>query len=114
MVSIVARNEAAGTALARQYGFQWKKEITNERPGLLINVTPVGMAGGAESDQLAFSRSWFAPLSSCLMSSHSPGNTADSTGDFVGKENSHGRAGHRASSSRTVCALHRRSPRVRT
>ena len=52
---IVARNEAAGTALAQQYGFQWKKELTNERPGLLINVTPVGMAGGAESDQLAFS-----------------------------------------------------------
>ena len=52
---IVARNEAAGTALAQQYGFQWRKELTNERPGLLINVTPVGMAGGAESDQLAFS-----------------------------------------------------------
>ena len=52
---IVARNEAAGTALAQQYGFQWKKELTNDRPGLLINVTPVGMTGGAESDQLAFS-----------------------------------------------------------
>jgi shikimate dehydrogenase len=52
---IVARNEAAGTALAQQYGFQWRKELTNERPELLINVTPVGMAGGAESDQLAFS-----------------------------------------------------------
>jgi len=52
---IVARNEAAGTALARQYGFQWKKELTGEKPGLLINVTPVGMAGGVEADQLAFS-----------------------------------------------------------
>ncbi|HEY5704730.1 MAG TPA: shikimate 5-dehydrogenase [Terrimicrobiaceae bacterium] len=52
---IVARNEAIGTALAHQYGFQWKKELASERPGLLINVTPVGMAGGAESDQLAFS-----------------------------------------------------------
>ncbi|HEY5770685.1 MAG TPA: shikimate 5-dehydrogenase [Terrimicrobium sp.] len=52
---IVARNEAAGTALARQYGFQWKNELADERPGLLINVTPVGMAGGTESDQLAFS-----------------------------------------------------------
>ncbi len=51
---IIARNETAGTALARQYGFQWKKELTSERPGLLINVTPVGMAGGAEADQLAF------------------------------------------------------------
>jgi shikimate dehydrogenase len=52
---IVARNETAGALLARQYGFQWKKELTAERPELLINVTPVGMAGGAEADQLAFS-----------------------------------------------------------
>jgi shikimate dehydrogenase len=51
---IVARNEGAGIALAQQYGFQWKKELAGERPGLLINVTPVGMAGGAEADQLAF------------------------------------------------------------
>jgi shikimate dehydrogenase len=53
---IVARNEATGTALAQQYGFRWKRELTGEKPQLLINVTPVGMAGGAEADQLAFSQ----------------------------------------------------------
>ena len=52
---IVARNEAAGAALAEQYGFEWKKELENETPGLLINVTPIGMAGGTEADQLSFS-----------------------------------------------------------
>ena len=52
---IVARNEAAGAALAEQYGFEWKKELENETPGLLINVTPIGMAGGSEADQLSFS-----------------------------------------------------------
>jgi shikimate dehydrogenase len=52
---IVARNESAGGALARQYGFQWKKELENETPGLLVNVTPIGMAGGPEADQLSFS-----------------------------------------------------------
>jgi shikimate dehydrogenase len=52
---IVARNEATGPALAHQYGFQWKREPTGEKPELLINVTPVGMAGGAEADQVAFS-----------------------------------------------------------
>jgi shikimate dehydrogenase len=31
---ILARNEATGTALARQYGFQWKKELTGARPAL--------------------------------------------------------------------------------
>ena len=52
---VVARNETAGAALAEQYGFAWKKELTNETPGLLINVTPIGMAGGTEADQLSFS-----------------------------------------------------------
>jgi shikimate dehydrogenase len=52
---IVARNEATGTALARQFGFRWKKELSGAKPVLLINVTPIGMAGGAEADQLAFS-----------------------------------------------------------
>ena len=52
---VVARNEPAGGALAEQYGFGWKKELENERPWLLINVTPIGMAGGAEADQLSFS-----------------------------------------------------------
>jgi shikimate dehydrogenase len=52
---IVARNEVTGSALAHQYGFQWKKELTSEKPKLLINVSPIGMAGGAETDQLAFS-----------------------------------------------------------
>ena len=51
---ILARNEAAGTALAEQYGFRWTNQLAAEKPGLLINVTPVGMAGGAEADQLAF------------------------------------------------------------
>jgi len=53
---ILARNEATGTALAQQYGFQWQKEIADARPALLINVTPIGMAGGPEADQLAFTQ----------------------------------------------------------
>jgi shikimate dehydrogenase len=52
---ILARNERAGAALAEQYGFEWKRELENETPGLLINVTPIGMAGGSEAEQLSFS-----------------------------------------------------------
>ena len=52
---IVARNQTTGLALAKQYGFRWRPELGEEKPGLLINVTPIGMAGAAESDQLAFS-----------------------------------------------------------
>ena len=51
---IVARNEVTGPALARQYGFRWKRELPAEKPALLINVTPVGMSGGSEADQVAF------------------------------------------------------------
>jgi shikimate dehydrogenase len=53
--TIIARNEGTGAALARQYGFDWQPELpADAAPGLLINATPVGMAGGPEADQLAF------------------------------------------------------------
>jgi shikimate dehydrogenase len=51
---IIARNEKAGASLADQYGYRWESRLANEEPGLLINVTPIGMAGGAEADELAF------------------------------------------------------------
>ena len=51
--TVVARNEAAGRALATAYGFGWSPTVDGQ-PALLINVTPIGMEGGAEVDQLAF------------------------------------------------------------
>ena len=51
---IVARNEATGAALAASCGYEWQPELGAQRPHMLINVTPVGMAGGAEADDLAF------------------------------------------------------------
>lgn len=51
---IVARNEAAGRALASSLGYQWLPELDAQRPQMLINVTPIGMSGGAETDLLAF------------------------------------------------------------
>jgi len=51
---IVARNEATGAALAHQYGFTWRPELPDEKIDLLINVTPIGMEGGAEAGTLAF------------------------------------------------------------
>ncbi|NMM86108.1 shikimate 5-dehydrogenase [Rhodococcus sp. SRB_17] len=63
-VTVVARNKAAGSALADQYGFTWKSDLGEMSPGgasgatgdfrVLINATPIGMAGGAESDSLSF------------------------------------------------------------
>jgi shikimate dehydrogenase len=51
---IVARNESAGKVLARQYGYSWKPELAAESRGLLVNVTPIGMAGGKEAEALSF------------------------------------------------------------
>ncbi|MDF9774167.1 shikimate 5-dehydrogenase [Pseudomonas baetica] len=51
---IVARSERAGQALAQSLGYEWQAELGSRRPQMLVNVTPIGMTGGPEADQLAF------------------------------------------------------------
>lgn len=53
---IVARNEQAGRQLADSCEYRWQAELGDLCPPMLINVTPIGMAGGIEAEQLAFSR----------------------------------------------------------
>ncbi|MFE4544481.1 shikimate 5-dehydrogenase [Arthrobacter sp. NPDC056727] len=56
-VTIIARNEEAGRALADLYGFAWRGELgtgADAAADMIINVTPVGMAGGPEADALSF------------------------------------------------------------
>ncbi|MFF2344439.1 shikimate 5-dehydrogenase [Pseudarthrobacter sp. NPDC058119] len=53
-VTVIARNEAAGRALADQYGFQWRAALDGGTADLIINVTPLGMAGGTDADTVAF------------------------------------------------------------
>ncbi|MDF9618098.1 shikimate 5-dehydrogenase [Pseudomonas entomophila] len=57
---IVARNEPAGRQLAQACGYRWLPELGDHCPSLLVNVTPIGMAGGVEADQLAFSETAIA------------------------------------------------------
>lgn len=45
-----------GERLAARYRVSAVRELGERRPRLLINATPVGMAGGPEADQLAFGR----------------------------------------------------------
>jgi shikimate dehydrogenase len=40
--------------MAESLGYEWRAELADLRPQMLINVTPVGMSGGPEADQLAF------------------------------------------------------------
>ena len=51
---IVARNEDAGRRLAAACGYRWEPELGALRPAMLVNVTPIGMAGGRENEDLAF------------------------------------------------------------
>jgi shikimate dehydrogenase len=53
-VTVIARNEAAGRALANQYGFRWRATLDGGTADTIINVTPIGMAGGPEADALSF------------------------------------------------------------
>lgn len=52
-LTVVARNEAAGSALAEKCGYSW--QVTDPAPGpfALVNVTPLGMTG-ADEDALSF------------------------------------------------------------
>lgn len=52
--TIVARNREAGPRLARRLGYQWRAEPGEARAAMLVNVTPIGMAGGAEAEEMAF------------------------------------------------------------
>lgn len=50
-LTVVARNAAKGQSLAEQYGFTWQAEIGSSTAEVLVNVTPLGMAGAEEDAQ---------------------------------------------------------------
>jgi len=52
--TIVARNEERGRALADELGYGWLAEPGAHTAPLLVNVTPIGMAGGAQASESAF------------------------------------------------------------
>ena len=52
--AVVARNERTGRILAAQYGYGWDPELPEGPAQLLINATPIGMAGASSSAELAF------------------------------------------------------------
>jgi shikimate dehydrogenase len=53
---VLARNQSTGAQLADTYGYEWRRQLGDLRPGLLVNVTPIGMAGGLDAETLAFPR----------------------------------------------------------
>ena len=52
--TVVARNEAAGKALATSLGLDWQPAVDSLTAPLVVNATPIGMAGGQQAAALAF------------------------------------------------------------
>jgi shikimate dehydrogenase len=56
-VTVIARNETTGRALAEQYGFRWRGRLDGGTADMIVNVTPLGMKsmkGGMDDDALSF------------------------------------------------------------
>ncbi|GJF11188.1 shikimate 5-dehydrogenase [Mycolicibacterium cyprinidarum] len=51
---VVARNPSAGPALAARLGYEYAPALGALTADILVNVTPIGMAGGAEEHDVAF------------------------------------------------------------
>jgi shikimate dehydrogenase len=51
---IIAIDETSGRELAGLYGYECRPDMAGLQPGLLINATPIGMAGGNDADTLSF------------------------------------------------------------
>lgn len=49
---VVARNERTGAQVASAYGWTWRPRLDDARPRVLVNATPVGMAGGPGEREL--------------------------------------------------------------
>ncbi|NTW40516.1 MAG: shikimate 5-dehydrogenase [Cellulomonadaceae bacterium] len=63
---VVARNVETGRALAARYGIETVTDLGGRRPRLLVNASPVGMAGGPGSDDLAFAEPVVAAASTVM------------------------------------------------
>lgn len=60
---VIARNPESGQALARKLGWQWQPDVGHAEAPLLVNVTPIGMAGAADPTGMAYPASAIAAAS---------------------------------------------------
>ena len=52
--TIIARNGETGEGLAQRLGYEYAPDVGGRTADVIVNITPVGMAGGAEENDLAF------------------------------------------------------------
>jgi shikimate dehydrogenase len=58
--TVIARNTDAGKALAERLGYDYAPEVGSRTADIIVNLTPVGMAGGPEEQQIPFGASTIA------------------------------------------------------
>ena len=58
--TVIARNVETGEALARALDYDYAPEVGPRTADIIVNVTPVGMAGGPEEQHSAFATSTIA------------------------------------------------------
>jgi len=61
--TIAARNPVAGQGLAAELGWDWGESPEGLSAPIVVNVTPIGMAGGPDAGSLAFSEEQIAAAS---------------------------------------------------
>lgn len=57
---VVARNGETGAALADRLGYEYRSEVGSLTAPIVVNVTPIGMAGGPEESDVAFGEATIA------------------------------------------------------
>jgi shikimate dehydrogenase len=57
---VVARNTETGEAMAERLGYDYVPEVGSRTADVIVNVTPVGMAGGPQERMVAFDASTIA------------------------------------------------------
>ena len=107
-VTVVARNAEAGAQIAEKYGY--RSTTTDPAPGhaVLVNVTPLGMAG-ADADVLSFSQEHVDAAQTVFRCRRLPRrDAADPGGAERRHPGHHGCRGDRAAGGPAVRAVHRR------
>jgi shikimate dehydrogenase len=57
---IVARNTDTGQVLAERLGYDFAPDVGSRTASVIVNVTPIGMAGGPEEDETSFAETVIA------------------------------------------------------
>ena len=107
---VVARNAETGAALARQLDYDYAPEVGSRTADVIVNVTPIGMAGGPEEQLSRVRRVDNRQGGHRFRRGRAAvGNPADRRRSGGGGEGHHRRRGDRAAGRRAVRALHRRA-----